>query len=188
MKKRAQPFLLSLLVVLLLATTSTAQTNKTPYADSLGKGLSILLASVKDTCKVHWGKRWPGETKSYVSKMKLPRSYENRFDIAPFVNYPIIFLSSLPAGNDRKKADIDLRKLKMEIDSVTVKYQGKEYPLQYLAAESKTAENPDFQYKLLKAPKELDGLRIYIRLADAPYGVDFQYQYTMGFYIRKDYE
>lgn len=170
------------MTVLFAAHHSFAQ-KQTPYADSLSKSLSTLFNSLPDTCKGLWGKQKTGSTRSYESKLRLPRSTENRFDIATFVNYPLIFMSYVPAGNDRDTAIEHLKLLKKEIDSVTVTYKKKVYKIAFLPSESKTGENPDYQFSLVKGPRELDGTKIYIRIADAD-NKKYRYQYSMGIYVR----
>ncbi len=92
-------------------------------------------------------------------------------------------MSYVPADNNRIKAIARQKIIDKAIRATVITYNNKKYKIEFLTKESKMKDNPDFQYKIKNAPKELANAKIYIRL-DGSMNSGTIYQYTMGVYMK----
>ncbi len=61
-------------LLITIFTTTTCVAQKKTYADSIGKALNTIIATLPDSCKSLWGERRATSYVSYESKIALPRS------------------------------------------------------------------------------------------------------------------
>jgi hypothetical protein len=167
-----------LFFAILLSSNVFAQTKQ--YSDSLSKVLNTLYADLPNNCKNLYGKEIGKSKNQYKSKVVLPNSKNNRFDVLIFEEYPLIFMGYVRADNNKAKALVQLNNISKAILATTIKYKNKSYKIIYLEAESKTGEMPAYEYKLENAPQELENVRIYIRKDTTYLGEPYKYQFVMG--------
>ncbi len=177
--------LIIILLISLFVTFQTASGQNKSYKTSLSKALNTIFANLPDSCKKLYGIRKPGNSMSYQSKINLPGSVENRFDVGVSVDYPLIFMSYVPAGNNKSAAIIRLKKIGVIIAGIKIVYNKKIYKIQFSGKESTVGDDPDYKYGLQNPPPELADTKIYIRLAEAD-SKTYQYQFTMGVYVKNN--
>jgi len=164
--------------VMLFANTIFAQINYRPA--TISSGLKTLLFHYPNNFKMLSGKDRNEKWNSFDSKLKLPNSVVNRIDIASSTEWPLIFMSIIPAGNDKEKAIVTQKKICNEVLAVKLNYLKDKFDIILKADESNQPnEELVYVYKIDDAPPEYLETRIIVRLDDAvkkPY----KYQITIS--------
>jgi hypothetical protein len=136
------------------------------YSNLLDEALNSLYADMPNNCKSLYGNPMENSKYTYLSKISLPNSIKNT--IARYDDFPVIYESNITAGNDNEMAKQKQNEINNAILSTSINYKNKNYTIKYLAAESREGNKPHFVYSLENGPKELDNVKIYLKLMSNP--------------------
>lgn len=176
-----------LLLIILLTNTINAQTNYNPT--TIGEALKTLFRYYPTNFKSLYGNERKEKWASFASKLKIPNSVVNRIDIVSSTDWPLFFMSVIPAGNDKEKAIAKQKEICNEVLDTKIIYQKKQYNI-VLKADESNLENEKLvcAYKLENAPPEFLEARIIVRLDDAV-KKKYKYQFTISMaYVESSYK
>ena len=176
-----------ILLIMLFANTANAQSKYNPT--TISAALNTLFYHYPNNFKMLFGRDRNEKWNSFESKLKLPNSVVNRIDIASSTEWPLIFMSIIPAGNNKEKALVKQKEICNEVLGTKLMYQKKQYNIIFKADESNMeGEELVFVYKVDNAPPEFLEARIIVRLDDA-IKKKYKYQFTISMaYVENAYK
>ncbi len=172
---------------MLFVNTSFAQKQYNPA--SIKEAIQILFKNYLSNFKSFNGAKKNDTYASFTSKLKLPNSITNHIEIASSTDYPLIFISIIPAGCDKKIAIQKQKKICAEILATKILIDKKEYNIVFKPEES-NMENEEyvFVYKVENAPPKYLEAQVVIRL-DPTLKKKYKYQFTFSLaYVESSYK
>lgn len=176
-----------LIFIMLIANSCHAQKQYNP--STISTAIQILFKNYLTNFKSLNGAVKSDTYASFTSKLKLPNSVSNRIEIASSTDYPLIFISLIPAGNDKNVAVQKQKEICAEILATKITIDKKEYNIVFIPEES-NMENEEyvFVYKVENAPAKYLEARVAIRL-DPIVKKNYKYKFTFSVaYVESSYK
>jgi hypothetical protein len=189
-------FKLILLLIVAFATNTLAQdiVDIESESESKDKSVSGVLNDLYDGIDSNCGRLRVGflsylqgevadsSENYYPSKIGFPNSVKNEFQVFPDTDYPFIFVSTIPAGDDKDKAIAQQNELAKLIMETYISYNQSSYKIVVIEKESTKGSAPFYKYKLKNGPSEFENVRIFLKLGDTRGTQTYKYKIEMGLF------